>query len=93
MNSCKAHLISLQEAAKTLGQTEDLLRRSLIQGLVPFGYAVKGTVYDYRNREQKATYRYIIYRKRLIAYIEAHDLNYKAYDVLDVASKEDEAAS
>ncbi|MCI6031552.1 hypothetical protein [Fusobacterium varium] len=37
----KARLLSVPEAAKILGQGQEKIRRSLIQGKAPFGYAVK----------------------------------------------------
>lgn len=37
----KAKLLSVPEAAKILGQGQEKIRRSLIQGTAPFGYAVK----------------------------------------------------
>ena len=33
--------VTVEEAAKILGQGVDKVRRSLIQGVAPFGYAVK----------------------------------------------------
>ena len=33
--------VSVEEAAKILGQGLEKVRRSLIQGVAPFGYAVK----------------------------------------------------
>ena len=57
--------IDVKEAAALAGIGLDALKASLIQGKVPYGYAIQvGSDH----------YRYIVYRSRLMAYINAADM-------------------
>lgn len=57
--------IDVKEAAALAGIGLDAMKASLIQGKVPYGYAVQ------MGGKQ---YRYIVYRSRLMAYISAADM-------------------
>ncbi|BBA52030.1 hypothetical protein FV113G1_23800 [Fusobacterium varium] len=53
--------VSVEEAAKILGQGLEKVRRSLIQGVAPFGYAVKmGNQWSYHISRAKL-YDYLGY--------------------------------
>lgn len=57
--------IDVKEAAALAGIGLDAMKASLIQGKVPYGYAVQ---------VGSKSHRYIVYRNRLMAYINADDM-------------------
>lgn len=66
--------ITVEEAAKILGQSVAVVRNALIQGRAPYGYAVLMN----ENRRYGKRWRYCIVPKRLYAYVNALDMNYRA---------------
>lgn len=62
-------LISVQDAANRLGMSKEMVRAALIQKKVPFGFAIE------KEGDGKIRYRYFVFRERLIAYIEASDMD------------------
>lgn len=70
-------LLDVKKAAVRMGISFQLLEAGLIQGLFPFGVAVKG----------ENSYRYIIVKARFEAWMTAQDLGHSALSAAAAQSR------